>query len=150
MKLVYKNRLLKLADYLAKEVKRDNFDMSSICYWDGTTDDEYSDLVWNPQTQKLTPFDCGATACAIGHCPFVFPKLNLKFDFNNGYICGKSGKVWNSSKWFGITHQQWIWLFDAVDPTTNDDREDETPQQVAKRIMKFVKEDGKVPEDMYY
>lgn len=139
MKTICKQRLLKLAKYLQTKVKPKNFDMGSICSWG-----EEPDLVWNPKSSKFDPFDCGSTCCAIGCAPLCFTELNLTYDFYNKQIKRK-GVAWYGYKFFGITGDQWQYLFGIDDANYNYRKE--TPKQVARRIINFVKNDGKVPND---
>lgn len=139
MQKIYKKRLLKLAKYLQTKVKPKNFDMGSICYWHDS-----ADLVWNPKNGKCDPFDCGSTCCAVGCAPLCFPELNLTYDFDSQEIKRK-GKPWYGFKFFGIKDNQWQYLF-GIDDAEYNPRE-ETPKQVARRIINFVKSDGKIPSD---
>jgi len=141
MKTIYKKRLLKLAKYLQTKIKPKNFDMVSICSWSND-----SDLVWNPKNGKFDPFDCGSTCCAVGCAPLCFPELNLTYDFN-GQEIKRNGRSWFGYKFFGITENKWQYLFGMNDAECN--IREETPKQVARRIINFVKNDGKVPHNWY-
>lgn len=142
MKQVFKNRLLKLAEYLSAKVKEENFDMMHICNMDA--ENVKTHFAWNPSKDKFTPFDCGAQACAIGFCPMAFPRLKLKYNFDYGTV-QKNGRDWDGEKYFGLRTKQWNYLFGTED-IDGDDRDTETPKEVAKRIRKFVREDGFIPE----
>lgn len=137
MQTIYKQRLLKLAKYLQTKIKPKNFDMATICSWG-----EELDYVWNPKKGKFDPFDCGSTCCAVGCAPLCFPELNLTYDFIDNEI-RRNGTCWYGHKFFGITEDQWQYLFGQDD--SNGDSRIETPKQVARRIINFVKNDGKVP-----
>jgi hypothetical protein len=139
MKKIYKQRLLKLAKYLQTNVKPKNFDMQSICNLG-----EELDHVWNPKKDRYDPFDCGSTCCAVGYSPLCFPELNLVYDFANQEI-KRNGCVWYGFKFFGITENQWQYLF-GVDDANYNTRE-ETPKQVARRIIRFVESDGTIPSN---
>lgn len=72
---LYKERLLKLSSYL-KAVEPEFFDLDVICdvknhgeiigYYD---ENHKVDIVGFKKRDK----ECGTVACAVGHCPVVFP-----------------------------------------------------------------------------
>lgn len=139
MQTIYKQRLLKLAKYLQTKVKPKNFKMSSICNWGASIH-----LAWNPKNGKFDPFDCGSTCCAVGCSPLCFPELNLTYDFDAQEI-KRNGRSWFGHSFFGLRESQWQYLFGMDDAEYN--LREETPKQVARRIINFVKSDGKIPSN---
>lgn len=137
---VYKNRLLKLADFLDK-LPRSRFNYAS---WVGKDWKGKKDL------------SCGTTACALGWATTMptFRKLGLRMFVDrydgDGYVGILSeedeGDCYASEKIFGLGINEHLYLFTpAADapmyladlPRSPGHRA--TPEQVAKHIRRFVK-----------
>ncbi len=121
MKVIYRKRLQKLADFL-KTVPRKQFDIERLVFGD---------------PKKI---GCGSIACAIGHCPIVFPK-QWKF-IGSYYVKLRSGGIFwdlDSEKFFGIAERDVVSIFTSqgYQPYQN-----VTPKMVARKIEKFLKENA--------
>jgi len=132
-----KRRLMTLAKYLEK-VPPKRFDMNR---W---VDGEFCGLDEEPAHDE-----CGTTACAVGWAATIpsFKKAGLKI---NNRLDPQSGrrKNWAAVQaFFGdISEEQAMWLFSPEDPRYWClSRPKETPKKVARRIVAFVKSDGKIP-----
>lgn len=139
----YKNRLLKLADFLDK-LPKNRFD---YCTWVGDDWEGKKDL------------SCGTTACALGWATTIpaFRKLGLRmirYNSGAGGVCLKKQEhniidsyddfVYSlaaGKKIFGLDDIEFEYIFVPAD--YNFDKKpgnNATPKQVAKHIRKFVKE----------
>jgi hypothetical protein len=144
MNYVEKNRLKKLRDFLHR-LPKEKFKFSAVV--DGI------------DIPRKT-LGCGSTACAIGWCPVVFPKL-AKYRQDNpfsrrgirvtvkGMATGSTINSWEEAgeKLFGIDRKEASLLF-TPGVYADDQREyigldrlgdEPTPKQVAKNITKFIR-----------
>lgn len=143
MKQVYKDRLLKLATFL-ENVPRRKFNLSWFI------DTKYDVL---PSQDYLKEGFCGTTACAVGYCPVVFPRLfSYKKDRNrvgtDNYeiVLSRNQDIKGftaAQEVFGISLDDLLYMFD---PDSYNHRQ-RGPKSVARRIRTFVKCDGKVPHN---
>lgn len=108
MKAIYKKRLLKLAKHLKRgKLGHKKFDFSYL------NADEYG--------SEMTHNGCGTLGCAIGECPFVFPK-HWKF-LNGGVVLfgTKKNKLWlglsQAEKFFGLDEEERWHLFHPISQT---------------------------------
>jgi hypothetical protein len=133
-------RLLKLAEYL-DNVSPETFNMKT----------------W------ATAYECGTTACAMGHACDIpeFKELGLKLNWQTviSKTCrtalvelseGLFTKVGISAAQalFDLDVEQACFLFSGQ-TDGGLDREDETPTDVAKRIRTFVEKGGEIEDDYY-
>ena len=156
---MHKDRLLKLADYITKVHPRHwNFsvivgkmhNIESVCSMD---EDWRLDL--GTQVKKslecisLSPekaHTCGAAGCAkIGYMPAAFPR-SFEWGENRNIVHKHSkhgtDKDWSKvSEFFGIDIDDVMTLFEPTRYTTAGKT---TSKQVAKRIRKYVENDGKI------
>lgn len=135
------SRLLEAADYL-DTVPRQRFCMTT---W---ADGDFCGKQDEPNHKK---HECQTSACAMGWLTTDprFKRIGLKLGLDNFRsktpVLGRLKGIDAACKLFGINTSQAWWLFDANDPDTEASRENETPKQVARRIRKFVKDNGKIP-----
>lgn len=124
MKSIHRKRLQKLADFL-KTVPRKQFDIGVLV------------------SGKPEEIGCGSIACAIGHCPIVFPR-HWKFrtshakPWNRVFLNSTRNRNWKKGamEFFGITgHERWD-LFMAA----GYESKSPTPKMVACKIEKFLKD----------
>lgn len=149
---MFKQRLLKLADLL-DTVPRKRFNISS---WAS------SKFCGKPKEPEHN--ECNTTACAMGWATTlpVFKRAGLKLRLPenklnyDGCMILTMAKKHMCSTYLthmdaaaavcGISYHEAQQLFDVEDPSTGKPRSRETPKQVARRIRKFVKSCGEVPE----
>lgn len=146
MKKVYKDRLLKLADFLYNHVSTKNFDLAtftsyetdSLGYCPYTIHKRSYDIDPEKLFKGLKNKDCGTTACALGWSPVVF-KRQLTYDDYGNPVVRANGD--SASEFFGCNEIMFDYLFQksSYQPGHNG------PKSVANRIRKFVK-DGKIPK----
>lgn len=137
MKKIYKDRLIKLADFLSSVVKPKRFDLTSITdlkNWD-------IDVELDIELKKLlSEKPCEATACAIGYLPYCFPR-SFKYRDGNVELLNQYELDFGAAQsFFGINQKQSEILFDPIyyPPTKRG------AKSVAERIRKFVREDGNI------
>lgn len=139
--MIFKNpkhqNLFKLAGYLLNLPKNyKHFDMASHVYAGDTSD--YSDnqielLLLN----KVKVYDCGAVACAVGHCVDAGfdPVKSVDENWWSGRkdICIDWSKT--AEKYFvdSISNDAWDWMFSG-----EWDRVDNTPHGAAMRICWYI------------
>lgn len=165
MKKIFKDRLLKMADFLETQVSPKNFNLREFV----TTKDGCSSLPANQKVNlnkpKLDPKnECGYAACAIGWMPAIFPKsfkwfkifytandlLVRRTYIDNNHYDGCD--TWTDAKLFlGLSGEpcrrnQLTYLFS--DSSYHPSRRG--PKSVAARIRQFVNKDGFVPKYKIY
>lgn len=153
MKTIFKERLLKLADFL-DTVPPSRFDFSR---WAGNT--------W--KDQNLLDESCGTTACAFGWATAIpeFQALGLHLTRSEDRVVHVSvDKEQASRHWestlraanvvFGLDEEQTEWLFIPSETCRSDWDDDEdygpdgkpfddaSPRSVAEHIRDFVDRDG--------
>lgn len=115
-------KLRKLARYLDTIVDEKKFNMNVYL---GNTNETFE----YPAATEEVYHNCGTSACALGHAPFLFP--------------AKEGEQWEdyTKRVFGMHPftRHWHWMF-----STFWSRVDNTPQGAAKRIRYWCR--NKVPE----
>lgn len=147
MRQIHKDRLQKLANFL-RTVKVSKFDLSDIVDIDYHWSDGKAKL--NKQINSLkepeTPA-CGATACAVGYMPVVFPR-SLEYEVD-GYgfanIAPKDKKYYKggwsyAQEFLGLDNITMDYLFQP----TSYHKDHRGPKSVARRIEQLIKNDGKV------
>lgn len=140
---VHNDRLLKLADFLARKVKDDQFDLHTIGDYDHVDVDP---TIENGYEVNKT-VNCLSVACAIGWSPACFPKDLYGYDGSEGLTVAFRKTSQNkkrgytsqtdfelSKKYFGLTNYESNWLFD---PNYYDDT---ARKAVITRLRKFVKQ----------
>lgn len=138
-----KERLLRLADFLEKEVPQQRFDMRYIF-----TNDVYS--------LEDLQHKCGTAACAMGWACVVPEFERDGLSFKRGYYAGRVhyGEYTDFSaisEFFDISSEHSRHLFEVVEVDEdgkevyindeewiNAERDNETPHDVAARIRAFV------------
>lgn len=141
-------RLLKLADFL-DTVPKKLFDLETFANID--LDSDGCEVALD-KMKKFEP-KCGATACAMGWCPTIFPKLIkwYRLDVNSwdgnieyGVVLkeqekGKEFRNFKAAeKLFGLNTDEAEYLFQPSRYPSYG--KNATPKSVAKRIRKFVKD----------
>lgn len=124
-----KAKLLKLADFLSKQVKPRDFNMN----------------YWCDSRKKIPSPTCGTVACALGWATSCFPRSKLKLK-DEGYlditslvpVYGKAVTYSAGAKMFGITKREAEYLFHP----DNYPYYSATKRDVVKRIRDFVKNNG--------
>lgn len=145
---MFKQRLLKLADGLEKQIPNKKFNLRT-----------YAEV----KTMEILNFtknpECITTACAIGSAPFIFKRADWKLEQQANYWgspynqleCVYTDRQGNryinlegAMKFFGITEIQAEWLFmpDKYGKTRR------TKRHVVQRIRNFVASGGKVPSNI--
>ena len=139
MNKLHRQRLLKLANHLLKgKLGHDVFNFT--CY--------NANIDSSPLAKRR---ECGSCGCAIGEMPIVWPKF---WGFDYHVVVNKKIKVfrWEHQKeWFGITYTDYDFLFCPVSHyfgvfvqtsvgTRRRLTRSATKEQVAKNIIKFVKD----------
>lgn len=156
MQSYHKKRLLKLADYLARKVRNEKFNLDIV-----------RETIVKKKKNKVV--SCGTIGCAIGYMPEVFPRdiksevidPNDDFDYledgdEEEYqleVCFKDTKrnekagYYNpnghdcfdlASKYFGISYAASHYLFNPSDYP----RDKRSKKDVVQRIRDFVKLNG--------
>ena len=132
-----KKRLLRLADFLENNVPIKKFYMGT----------------W---ASKEDINECGTTACAMGWATKIpeFAAAGLYLGKSDAVLQGRNPIITPrfagrasfaaASAFFKITDRAALWLFSDFEYGDNDEveREQDTPNDVANRIRKFVQEDG--------
>jgi hypothetical protein len=142
MNRTHKRRLLKLADFLATQVKPEKFDLTTFV----NKVNEYGGcrVFTNPEDYTK----CGTTACAVGWCPIVFPKT-FKLNRKGNIALIARPRLCNfkaAKEYFGLKEGVIEYLF-----THYSYREGHKgPKSVARRLREFVNSNGKVPERYDY
>lgn len=132
MKWYHKKRMQKLIDYL-RQLDRKEFNFGILIN------------------------ECGSVGCAMGHTPYIWPKL-VKYiswnhiNYNNISLIKKtgspSGYVNVAKELFGLTYQEALALFAPNHQyilNLPNLKENATPKQVAKNLEKFLKVMEKSP-----
>lgn len=163
MRKVYKDRLLKIADFLENILPKKHFDLEYFTRdKDIDTDDDDDSFSirssdeneilirkLNKIKKDFKPHTCGAVACAIGWMPAIFPRT-FKWDKDASVIL-RTGKSDYADADFdvvqtflGINYDKTIQLF------TFDyyPKGRHGPKSVAKKIKQFVKT-GKLSDKTY-
>lgn len=161
MRKVYKDRLLKLADFLANTVPRKHFsldyftrdnDRHTTTASQDVIENEYATLLVKLHEIKkdFQPHKCGAVACAIGWLPAVFPR-SFMWDKEASVIlrCDADKTCPNGDfdvveEFLGLNINQVHKLF-TTDYYPKDRR---GPKSVANKIRNFVKT-GKLSNKEY-
>lgn len=145
MKKIYKERLLKLADFLYNNVSTKNFDLATFTAYDYTkyTKGYRYDLVPEKLCKGLKNKDCGTTACALGWSPVVFSR-SLTYNDIGDPVLRSNGD--SADVFFGCKDDS---LFDYLFQKSSYRQGHNGPKSVANRIRKFV-EDGKIPKHFKY
>jgi hypothetical protein len=155
MKKLFKDRLLKMADFL-DTVPPKHFCLDVIT---GITNHnisskehnrliEASEVVTDLKEIKknMKPHKCGSAACAIGWLPAMFPR-SFEWRPNSGDVILRNNLLVNFSAaehFLGLTGHQCCLLF-IPEYYPRDHR---GPKSVAKKIRKFV-ETNKLPDKDY-
>lgn len=138
MKAIHRRRLLKLADFL-EQLSPKVFDLHSIVDADYCENEPSSRYEWL-QTMKNAAKEtrlCGATACAIGYLPVLFPR---SFRYNrrgscelliNDYCNFNAARIF-----FDLSSDESMYLFDHHQYPEG--KRNRTAKCVARRIRKFV------------
>lgn len=132
MERKFKNRLLKLADFLEKLPKK-LFDIDTVAQCDGPANEALPEALEHPRRS------CGSVACALGWSPACFPRQIEWSESDNVVLKDGSSKNWwgTAEVFFGLTKEEVNYLF------TGDFYEYQVmPKQVAKVIRKFVADEG--------
>jgi len=128
MERKFKNRLLKLADFLDKLPKK-LFNIETITNCDGAAREALPYALEHPRR------NCGTAACAMGWSPACFPR-QIEWTERDGIgMKDGSSRYWwgTAKKFFGLTDEEINYLF------TGDFYEYQvSPKKVAKTIRKFV------------
>lgn len=130
MKQIYKDRLLKLANFL-ETLHPKKFDLSVFVI------EPASKISKEYATNKVKP--CGTAACAIGWCPVVFPR-SCYYNTNDDIVLKKNPKFSNfgfAEIFFNLTENESRRLFSSCEYYNFNNI---TPKRVAKRIRKLVKD----------
>jgi hypothetical protein len=145
MQRKFRDRLLKLADYLAKKVERKKFDLNVIVC---NRNNDYSSAgpTYDPK-KDLAPEEnfCGTAACAIGYCPLVFPR-SVRFLYKYGdfeVVSVDDEEIQNftwAEQFFGLNNIETLYLFDPS--AYPNDRKG--VKSVSNRIKDFVDKNKKV------
>ncbi len=154
MRLRDKERLLKLAATL-KTIPNKLFDLDHIVEVDIHVSDfedgwdfDYDayDAAKANALKEMAKFEpnCGAVACAVGWCPYVFPR---SFKWEHSIVTLKDGTDEYSNfqaveKFFGINTKQCEYLF----MPQSYHKSKRGPKSVAARIESFVERDGKLSQ----
>jgi len=135
----YAKRLQKLADFL-KQLPEEKFDLSSI------TDLEKCEYKVEFVEKHMLEPNCGATACAIGWMPKVFPQLvewkpDSSFDDSDLKVVLRGGSYISdfsvADEVFNLTGSESFYLFDpGYYPRA---KKEQTAKKVAARIEQFIK-----------
>lgn len=129
------SRLLTLARFLRNEVDPKNFDMNS--YYDKLG----CENGWIPNLKEPK---CGTTACALGWCSRIWPKL---FRLKNGFCLFSVNETFVSIGMFESAIANFFGLRCIDVSTLFYPERDRTPKQEAKSIERFVKSKGWVYDD---
>ena len=121
---MYKNRLLKLADFLENKVPSKSFDLSLFVLG------------------RLDKNECGSAGCALGWCPKVFPRSKWSYELNEwgdlDLLYERKYPYAGAQLFFGISKEASSYLFDpsyyAVGHTGR--------KEVISRIRSFVRNNG--------
>ncbi len=144
MKKLYRDRLLKLAAHLETgKLGHKKFDFSTYNSTPG---------IW-----ELAPKECGTNGCAIGECPFLFPKhweIRLSAPVLKNFTAVEylNDSEESGEKFFGLTSNEYTLLFIPqcpFDPEYYEEMDKSpwnrgpitskaTAKQVAKSIRNFV------------
>lgn len=146
MKKVYKERLLKLADFLYNNVSTKNFDLGTFTnyqQYDKYVPKYSYGIIPEKLCKGLKNKDCGTTACALGWSPVVFSR-SLTYNSLGDPVLRSNGN--SADEFFGCKDDG---LFDYLFQKSSYRQGHNGPKSVAKRIRKFV-EDGKIPEKFKY
>ncbi len=124
------NRLLKLADHLERGKLGHKVFFFGAYNAEGT----------KAENQPVFKKKCGTLGCAIGECPFAFPR-NWKFnDFGYPVISSTADEESSGMQFFGINSRDYAHLFIPGLQYDKKLRDTATRKQVAAHIRKFVKE----------
>ena len=139
MDIIYKERLLKLADFLETRVPEANFDLSRFA--ESNNDNSIEEQ--SSFEKDLLEGKCGAVACAIGWCPIVFPEdfmyINDLWHMPDIVHIGSSYKNFSAAREFFNLHGNEVsFLFDWEGWELKENDPSPTPKEVAERIRYFV------------
>ena len=146
MKRVYKERLLKLANFL-RNLPNKKFDLATFVK---AEEGDYGEL----RLPELDS-DCKSTGCAIGWCPTVFPR-NCKYILRNNVfgeeevIVVPANDEGDADYWtfalnfFGLSEESDAYYLFTPQAYRSGHR---GPKSVANRIIDFVHKNGNVNHD---
>lgn len=147
MKKIYKDRLLKLADFLYNNVSTKNFDLATFTNYSDYNkyvEKDNFEIIPEKLCKGLKSKDCGTTACAIGWSPVVFGR-SLTYDVNGDPVVKSDGSP--AENFFGCEDEL---VFDYLFQESSYRDGHNGPKSVANRIRKFVETDGKIPKKFRY
>lgn len=160
MRKVFKDRLLKVADFLENTVPKKHFDLKYFTRDEDTADDDSLDCRNSDQNEVLLrklnkikkdfkPHTCGAVACAIGWMPAIFPRT-FKWDKDASIVLRSSDADYPDADFDAI--QVFLNLnYDEVSKLFTSDyypKGRRGPKSVAKKIKQFVNT-GQLSNKMY-
>ena len=138
-----KNRLLKLASFL-ENLPPKKFDLDTFTHIQGN------------KLPSIKEGSCGSTACGIGWCPTVFPRLCKyqplydQYSYEDDIIIGVDIVMRDDSviEGFFVSNELFDILYDDSNYLFNPQcyhKSKRGPKSVANRIRTYVLADGKVP-----
>lgn len=133
--MVGNRRLRRLAEFI-RGVPPEHFDMTTVIYNDGEFNNGIEKRLRKLSRSPDPP--CGTSACAIGWCPIVFPKLFRYYGPISGGLTVDSTNSLHCDV-FSVTIEPFAISWNDAHELFRMRNDNKTPKQVARNIEKFVK-----------